>query len=248
VFYLIVTAVLSINNNNYDYTERERKVIELYSQGKSTPDLAKELRMSLRDNNIILKKHGVNHEIAMIDNVDDNNKSLISIMKKLPRLTRYSRTEKKPIQVAIELDLREKQVNNFFIEFWKLKNLNELYEIYLQIEHCLSSFLKLHKASKTNGLNPGNMEWFTDAIETRAIKIPEIQKQYAKVNEQLEAIDYKKTIAKYQLDDMNNRISYLNKIAYNKRNEIEYLKIEVQELEGYVHGLENHKQQQVQNE
>jgi chromosome segregation ATPase len=92
------------------------------------------------------------------------------------------------------------------------------------------------------------MEWFTDAIETRAIKIPEIQKQYAKVNEQLEAIDYKKTIAKYQLDDMNNRISYLNKIAYNKRNEIEYLKIEVQELEGYIHGLENHKQQQVQNE
>jgi hypothetical protein len=30
--------------------------------------------MSLRDNNIILKKHGVNHGIAMIDNVDDNNK------------------------------------------------------------------------------------------------------------------------------------------------------------------------------
>jgi hypothetical protein len=95
VFYLIVTAVLSINNNNYDYTERERKVIELYSQGKSTPDLAKELRMSLRDNSIILKKHGVNHGIAMIDNVDNNNKSLISIMKKLPRLTRYSRMEKR---------------------------------------------------------------------------------------------------------------------------------------------------------
>ena len=47
---------------------------------------------------------------------------------------------------AIELGLREKQVNNFFIEFWKLKNLNELYDIYPQIEHCLPSFLKLHKA------------------------------------------------------------------------------------------------------
>jgi hypothetical protein len=87
------------------------------------------------------------------------------------------------------------------------------------------------------------MEWFTDAIETRAIKIPEIQKQYAKVNEQLEAIDYKKTMAKYQLDDMNNQITYLNKISYSKRNEIVYLKIGVQELEGYVHGLENHNQQ-----
>jgi hypothetical protein len=30
----------------------------------------------------------------------------------------------------------------------------------------------------------------------------------------------------------------------NKRHEIEYLKIGAQELEGYVHGLNNHNQQQ----
>jgi hypothetical protein len=49
---------------------------------------------------------------------------------------------------------------------------------------------------------------------------------------------------------MNNPISYLNKIAYNKRNEIAYLKIGVQELEGYVHGFKNHNQGQheIQNE
>jgi flagellar biosynthesis chaperone FliJ len=73
-------------------------------------------------------------------------------------------------------------------------------------------------------------------------KIPEIQKQYAKIKD--EVIDYKKTMAKHQLDDMNNQITYLNKISYNKRNEIAYLHFEVQELEGYVHGLENHNQQQ----
>ena len=64
----------------------------------------------------------------------------------------------------------------------------------------------------------------------------EIQKQYAKVNEQLEAIDYKKAMAKYQLDNMNNQITYLNKISFNKRNEIAYLQIGVQELERYVRG------------
>ena len=52
---------------------------------------------------------------------------------------------KKPVQVAIELGLREKQVNKFFREFWKLKRLNELYQLYPEIEHCLPSFLKLHK-------------------------------------------------------------------------------------------------------
>ncbi len=79
-------------------------------------------------------------------------------------------------------------------------------------------------------MNPNNVEWFADAIETGAIKIPEIQKQYAKVKDDLEVIDYKKTLAKHQLDNMNNQISYLNKISYNKRNEIAYLKIGVQEL------------------
>jgi hypothetical protein len=47
------------------------------------------------------------------------------------------------------------------------------------------------------------------------------------------------------------KFTYLNRISYSKRNQIAYLKIGVQELEGYVHGLENHNQQQqqeVQNE
>ena len=51
--------MLSTKNNDYDYTERERQVIELYDQGKSTRDIAKELRMSLRDISIILRKYQV---------------------------------------------------------------------------------------------------------------------------------------------------------------------------------------------
>ena len=201
--------------------------------------------MSLRDISIILKKHGVNHGIAMIDDDDDNKKSHSNNATQAYKLFSEG---KKPTQVAIELGLREKQVDKLYREFCKLKNLNGLYELYPQIEHCLPSFLKLHKSLKKRGLNLNNVEWFADAIETGAIKIPEIQKQYAKVNEQLEAIDFKKAMAKHQLDDINNQITYLNKISYNKRNEIAYLQIGVQELEGYVHGLENHNQQQHQQE
>ena len=56
---------------------------------------------------------------------------------------------------------------------------------------------------------------------------------------------------KYELGDMNNRLTIPNRDIYNKRNEIAYLQIGAQELEGYVHGLENHnqqQQQQIQNE
>ena len=143
--------MLSINNNDYDYTERERKVIELYNRGKSTRDLAKELRMSLRDISIILKKHGVNHGIAMIDNIDDDNKKSHFNNEKATQAYKLFSEGKKSVQVAIELGLREKQVNKLYREFCKLKNLNELYEIYPQIERCIPSFLKLHKALKKRG-------------------------------------------------------------------------------------------------
>jgi len=81
VFYLIVTPednMLSINNHDYNYTDREKKVIELYDQGKSTRDIAKELRISLRDISIILRKNQVSHGNVITNdngNNDNNNKS-----------------------------------------------------------------------------------------------------------------------------------------------------------------------------
>ena len=77
---------MSNNNNTNDYTEREGRVLELYAQGKSTREIAKELRMSLRDIGFILKKGQANHGIATM--MDDGNKAVANrLMKNLPKLT-----------------------------------------------------------------------------------------------------------------------------------------------------------------
>jgi DNA-binding CsgD family transcriptional regulator len=99
---------LSSDNN----TERERKVLELYNEGKTTREIAKEQRLSLRDISLILKKHGVNHGIISID--DDNNKKSHSNNEKATHAYKLFSEGKKPVQVAIELNLREKQVDKFF--------------------------------------------------------------------------------------------------------------------------------------
>ena len=157
--------------------------------------------------------------------------------------------------MAIELGLREKQVNNFFRDFWKLKRQYRLYEIYPQIEHCLPSFLKLHKALKKRGLNPNNVEWFVDAIETGAIKIPEIQKQYAKLQDEVQVIDHQKVMSKAELHNLNNQNSILSRTMYqlsticnSKRSDIAYLKNQIQVLEDHINGLENRNQQQQQQQ
>ncbi|HEY5631395.1 MAG TPA: hypothetical protein VIR31_04650 [Nitrososphaeraceae archaeon] len=62
------------NNNDYHYTEREKRLLEPYKECKSTRDIAKELRMSLRDISVILKKNQTSNGIAAM-NDDNNNKS-----------------------------------------------------------------------------------------------------------------------------------------------------------------------------
>lgn len=158
------------------FTPRERKVIELYNEGKSTHDIAKEIRMSLRDINTILKKHGVNHGIVTVekDNKSSNNN------EKATQAYKLFSEGRKPVQVAIEL------------------NLDELYEIYPQIEYCLPSFLKIHKALKKRGLNPQNTESFVDIIELGVVKLPELQDQYQKLQDKVQGL-------RYNLQDMQYR-------------------------------------------
>jgi DNA-binding CsgD family transcriptional regulator len=86
--------------------EREEKVLELYNnQGKTTRDIAKEQRLSLRDISHILKKHGVNHGITSID--DDNKKSHSNNEKATQAYKLFSEG-KKPVEVAIQLGLSER--------------------------------------------------------------------------------------------------------------------------------------------
>ena len=199
--------MLSANNNDDHYNEREKNVLELYKNGKSTRDIAKELRMSLRDISIILRNSQQSHGIAMSkDNENDNNKSP---NQKATQAYKLFSEGKKPFEVAIELRIREAQVNKFFREFWKLKNLNELYEIYPQIRHKLSSFLKLHKVLKRKGLTASNVESFADAIENGAIKLPELQDQQKSLQNKVQDMRCQKQELERELRVINSRLTEL---------------------------------------
>src|SRR5438094_4285068 len=103
---------MSNNNNTNNYNERERHVLELYDQGKNTREIAKELRMSLRDIGLILKKGQVNHGIVTM--MDDGNNSSNSNNNKPPnqkstQAYKLFSEGKTPVDVAIQLSLSEKE-------------------------------------------------------------------------------------------------------------------------------------------
>jgi hypothetical protein len=252
--------MLSVNNNDYHYNEREKNVLELYKNGRSTRDIAKELRMSLRDISTILRDNQVNHRIPLMDNDinnnNGNNNNKSPNEKATPAYKLFSKGTKLS-DVAIELGLREKEASKLFGEFLRLKGQQELYDIYLDEKYYLRSVLKLHRLMKREGMTTDNIEWFVNMVNTGTYKIPEIQKQYEKAKDELEVIEYKRVMSKHALDNMNNQVMLLRRSMYqlsttcnNKRNEIAYLQNQIQVLRSQINGLNNRNQQQeeIQNE
>jgi len=208
------------SNNDSDYTEREKQVLELYDSGKSTRDIAKTLRMSLRDISFILKKNQVNQGIVINDNVNNNNNK--SPNEKATQSYRLFSQGKKLVEVSIELGLRENEASKLFSESLRLKGQDEVYEIYLENKHYLKSLRKLHRVIKREAVTADRIEWFVNMVKIGAYKIPELQKQYAKLKDEVEIIDERKVRSKHELDKMNNQITYLQRNLYQLSADYNY--------------------------
>jgi hypothetical protein len=163
--------------------------------------------MPFRDIGFILKKHGLSHGIAMTED-DDKNKNKSS-SEKATQAYKLFDEGKKPIELAIELNLREGQVNKFFREFWKLKRQYRLYQLYPQIEPSLASFLKLHETLKKRGLNPDNVEWFVDLIELGVVKLPELQDEYRRLEGKTRGLQYNFQDMQYKNQESERYLQYL---------------------------------------
>jgi DNA-binding CsgD family transcriptional regulator len=88
--------------------EKEQKVLDLYNEGKTIREIAKELRMSFRDIGAILKKAS-----GALEERQDIKESL-SLSNKAYRLFSKGKT---PIQVAITLNLSEDETTKFYQEY-----------------------------------------------------------------------------------------------------------------------------------
>jgi hypothetical protein len=102
-------------------TEREKSVIELCQQGKTIREIAHEVHMSFADIGAIKRK--------VTGLQDDNNKP--KEQDKIPITTLSKETQafalfsdgKKPIEVAIELDLGADSVDRLYQQFWSRRTL-----------------------------------------------------------------------------------------------------------------------------
>src|SRR5215204_4462828 len=186
--------------------EREQVVLDLYNQGKTIRDIAKEVRMSFRDIGTVLKKEEEKErQKKQLDNNTsttdrDNNQRGLSLSAQAYELFSQGKT---PVEVAIELDLRESQATKYYKEYWKLKGLYKLNLIYEEIKDDISYLLKLHRLSKAAGMST---EHVVNLLEIANNNLPALENRYEKLQRNVDHLESRELDVSIALEDLKSQI------------------------------------------
>ncbi|HET7644815.1 MAG TPA: hypothetical protein VFK40_15020 [Nitrososphaeraceae archaeon] len=113
--------------------EKEKKVIELYKEGRTIREISPIVHMAFRDIGKLIKKY--------LEDTDENKKLRKQISIKA--LTLFNEG-KKPIEVAISLELDCEQTEKIYQEYWRLNNLHILYSIYQELKAKISDLIDVY--------------------------------------------------------------------------------------------------------
>ena len=188
--------------------ERKKQVVNLYyNQGKTTREIAKMERMSIRDISSILKEEEsrqqkYKHQQQQREELSGKAYELFS-------------KGKNALEVAIELNLREPEVNIMYREYWKLTRLEELHSAYKELgDNGLRYFVKLYKLAKKEGMT---VEKVINALAIANEELPYLEERRELLNDEINTLESKR-------QKLNNDWNILNdKIASSKESLESYL-------------------------
>jgi hypothetical protein len=187
-------------------TEKEQRVIELYQQGKTIREIAHEVHMSFADIGAIRKKvRGLQDDDnnKSKEQQQDNNISHTNLSKDAQAFALFS-NGKKPIEVAVKLDLKADLVDKLYQQFWKLEGLYQLNLVYKEIRRYLPSFLNLFKIMKQQKMM--SEQNVVDALKFGK-ELPHLKDQFELLVEEINSLEYKRNGLRTVLSALQNQIS-----------------------------------------
>jgi predicted transcriptional regulator len=185
--------------------ERERLVIDLYNQGMTIRDIAREVRMSFRDIGAILKKASGEKEENQ-----DREQSSLSQSSQAYRLYSEGKT---PLEVAITLDLGESETTKYYEEYLNLKQMHELRMVYDEIGSDVMHFLELYKLSKDAHMKP---EHVVNLLQTSNEYLPFLEHKYKKLRKEIDSLESDKQKSR----NLGNQVGVLTKVLEKYKKEI----------------------------
>jgi prefoldin subunit 5 len=168
--------------------EKEQLVIKLYQDGKPIREIARQAHLSFGS---------IGKIIRTINSGDDGCSSKSNSTKALWMF----KNGKRPIDVAIELDISASEVEDLRQEFWELNQLHELEFLFNEIKYYLPSFIKLFNLLKRNKmLGDGYISKF---LRYANYDLPTLENKIQNLTGDVIELEWKKK-------DLNNTITLWN--------------------------------------
>jgi hypothetical protein len=227
--------------------ERERLVLELYNQGKTYREIAKEARISPRDIGAILNKaleekktEGFKEQQDNHDAESNQEQQHLSLSAQAYKLFSDRKT---PLEVAIALNLNESEATKFYREYWKLKQLHNLNMVYEETKADIDPFLRLYKLAKRKGMG---VKQVVNLLTIANNDLPAIEKRFKRLRNDMNMLQFQKRIDERNLYQLNNQIASTTKLlssyrisCIRERRAIENLHNEKKRIEAIVAQFKN---------
>ena len=137
--------------------EKEKMVIKLATEGRTTRQIAEFVHISLRDIGRIIAKETGDQEL--VEEMKQKQESEKEKQNRWKSMSIYSKAfqmfkEKRSLaDVAIDLDLKSNAVLNFYNDYLDLLKMSWLVHIHNDLKEDFDLFLHLYKRIKKEGLN-----------------------------------------------------------------------------------------------
>jgi hypothetical protein len=179
--------------------QKESRVIELYEQNKNYREIAQQVHMSLSDISSIIKRH-TGEEKQQIQANGEKQRQQKTIDTKALELFEAGRT---PVQVTIDLDIKTGDVIRLHKEWWQLKGLSKLNQLYEEIGDEIFPIVNLYEHTRNAGIGSGQVVSALRTVE----RLPTVEKQLQTIINDVYTLEDRNERAEDISRDLSNQIT-----------------------------------------
>ncbi len=173
--------------------EKKEKVIEFYNKGLAYREIAKTLRMSLRDISAIIKDY-----LSKRDNIKPEKSNIAKAFQMFV-------DGKSPKNVVIELDISPIEAENIYVDYIRLDNRYAITELFDKIKDLVPEFIRYYRVVRKHNGDEKEKNKIKRSIDNEYIITKQEQKKHEIDLENQKALEFK---IKLEMDIQRLRQEY----------------------------------------
>jgi hypothetical protein len=115
---------------------------------------------------------------------------------------------KRPVEVAIILNIRESEVTQYYREYWSLIELDALNQIYKEIKYDIWHFVNLYRSAKSEGMS---VQHVVKLLEVANNRLPAVENRYEQLKNEISLLEFDKRNSARDFQNLNDQIISMGK-------------------------------------